>query len=51
VGGGFDFRISGHVSIRPVQAEYFMTRLPNGLDDRENNLRLGAGIVLRLGRN
>ena len=49
-GGGLDFRVSKHVSIRPLQAEYFMTRLPNGLNNRENNLRIGAGIVLRLGR-
>jgi hypothetical protein len=30
-----------------VQAEYFVTRLPNGLNNRENNLRIGAGIILR----
>lgn len=48
-GGGVDSRVSAHVSVRPIQAEYLMTRLPNGLDDRENNLRLRAGIVLHLG--
>ncbi|MGD1023505.1 MAG: outer membrane beta-barrel protein [Candidatus Sulfotelmatobacter sp.] len=49
-GGGIDFKVSRHVSVRPVQAEYFMTRLPNGLDNRENNLRIGAGIAVRLGK-
>lgn len=49
VGGGVDFKVSTHVSVRPVQAEYFMTRLPNGLNNRENNLRIGTGIILRLG--
>jgi outer membrane immunogenic protein len=49
-GGGVDFRVSKHVSIRPVQAEYFMTKIPDGLNNRQNNLRVGAGIVLRLGR-
>lgn len=49
-GGGIDFRVSRQVSVRPVQAEYFMTRLPNGLNNRENNLRIGAGIVVRLGK-
>jgi outer membrane immunogenic protein len=49
VGGGVDFKVSTRVSVRPVQAEYFMTRLPNGLNNRENNLRIGAGIILRLG--
>ncbi len=47
-GGGIDFRLSEYVSIRPVQAEYFMTTLSNGLNNRQNNLRLGAGIVLRI---
>jgi outer membrane immunogenic protein len=50
VGGGVDFKVSQYVSIRPVQAEYFMTRLPNGLNDRENNFRIGAGVVLRIRR-
>ncbi|MFY9845616.1 MAG: outer membrane beta-barrel protein [Terriglobales bacterium] len=49
-GGGIDFRVSSHVSIRPVEAEYFMTKIPDGLNNRQNNLRIGAGIVVRLGR-
>jgi opacity protein-like surface antigen len=49
-GGGIDFRVSGHISVRPVEAEYFMTTIPDGLDNRQNNLRLSAGIVLRFGR-
>jgi outer membrane immunogenic protein len=49
-GGGIDFKVSRNISIRPIQAEYFMTRLPNGLNNRENNLRIGAGIVFRLSR-
>ena len=49
-GGGIDFKVSRHISIRPVQAEYFMTKIPDGLNNRQDNLRVGAGIVLRLGR-
>ncbi len=49
-GGGIDYKVFGHVSLRPVQAEYFMTKLPDGLNNRQGNLRLGAGIVVRLGR-
>ena len=49
-GGGIDFKVSKHVSIRPVQAEYFMTKIPDGLNNRQDNLLLGAGIVIRLGR-
>ena len=49
-GGGIDFKVSRHVSLRPVQAEYFMTKLPDSLNNRQDNLRLGAGVVFRLGR-
>ena len=49
-GGGIDFKVSRHVSVRPIEAEYFMTKIPDGLNNRQNNLRVGAGIVLRLGR-
>lgn len=48
-GGGIDVRVSRHFSIRPVQAEYFMTKIPDGLSNRQNNFRLGAGIVFRFG--
>lgn len=48
-GGGVNVPISRHLAIRPVQADYFQTYLPNGASNRENNLRLGAGIVFRIG--
>src|SRR5271166_927157 len=49
-GGGIDFKVSRNVSVRPISAEYFMTKIPDGLNNRQNNLRIGAGVVLRLGR-
>jgi hypothetical protein len=49
-GGGIDFKVSAHFSVRPIQAEYLMTRLPNGLNNREDNLRIGAGVILRFGK-
>ena len=49
-GGGIDLRISRYFTVRPLQAEYFMTKFPDGANDRQNNFRYGAGIVLRLGR-
>jgi opacity protein-like surface antigen len=49
VGGGIDFKVSKHVSVRPVQAEYFMTKIPDGLNNRQNNFRFGAGVVFRFG--
>jgi len=49
-GGGIDVNVSRHISVRPVQAEYFMTKIPDNLNN-QNNLRLGAGVVVRLGRD
>jgi hypothetical protein len=48
-GGGIDLKVSKHCSIRPVQAEYFLTKIPDGLNNRQNNFRVGAGIVFRFG--
>jgi len=48
-GGGIDFKVSKHISIRPVQAEYFLTKIPDGLNNRQNNFRFGAGVVFRFG--
>ena len=50
VGGGLDIRVSRHFSVRPVQAEYLLTKIPDGLNNRQNNVRLSAGIVYRFGR-
>lgn len=48
-GGGIDVRVSRHFSIRPIQAEYLMTRLPNGLNNRQDNFRFSAGVSLTFG--
>jgi len=47
-GGGIDLRVSKHFAVRPFQAEYFMTRFPDGASHLQNNFRFGAGIVWRL---
>ena len=49
VGGGLDVRISRHISFRTVEAEYFLTKISDGLNNRQNNFRVGVGIVLRFG--
>jgi hypothetical protein len=49
-GAGIDLRVSRYFTVRPLQAEYFMTKFPDGANNRQNNFRFGAGIVLRLGR-
>ena len=48
VGGGVDLRLSHHFAFRPIQANWVRTQFPNGSTNIQNNLRLGAGVVLRL---
>ena len=50
VGGGVDYHLSHHWSIRPLQLEYLQTRFKE-FDvvggDSQNNLRLSTGVVFR----
>jgi opacity protein-like surface antigen len=51
-GGGVDIKINKHVSFRPVQLEYFLTRLHNyrsGTDNDQHNLRYSAGFNFTFG--
>jgi opacity protein-like surface antigen len=50
-GGGLDVRLSEHITVRPVQAEYFLTKIPDGVNNRQNNFRYSAGISLLLGKS
>jgi hypothetical protein len=47
-GGGLDLRVGDVLSLRPFQADYLYTGLPNSTVNRQNNLRLSAGVLLRL---
>jgi len=46
-GGGIDIKVSRYVSIRPVQVEYLMTKFPDGINNRQDNIRFSAGVVFR----
>ncbi len=46
-GGGVNVNISRHFALRAVQADYMQTQLPNAGSNREDHLRVAAGIVLR----
>jgi opacity protein-like surface antigen len=48
-GGGVDLSLSRHVAIRPVQAEYFLTKFPDGNNNLQSNFRFSAGIIFRFG--
>ena len=47
-GGGLNISLSRYLALRPLQADYFLTTLPNDAANRQNSLRLGAGIVFKL---
>lgn len=48
VGGGLDVRVGRRLSLRAVEADYGLTQLPNGVNDRQNLLRLSTGVTFRL---
>jgi opacity protein-like surface antigen len=50
VGGGLDIAVSKHIWIRAVQADYFYSELRNLDGNRQNQIRIGAGVVFRGGR-
>ena len=47
-GAGIDYPLSSLVALRG-QADYLYTGLPNGGNNRQNDLRVGAGLVIRFG--
>jgi hypothetical protein len=50
IGGGADVRVNRRISVRPLQAEYFLMRFPDGASNRQNGFRYSTGVVFRLGR-
>lgn len=49
-GGGVDLRINSHVALRVAEIDYMLTTVDNGSNNHQNNLRLGAGFILRWSR-
>ena len=49
IGGGLDAKVAPHIAIRVAQIDYLLTKLPDDKDDRQNNVRVSAGIVFRWG--
>jgi hypothetical protein len=50
-GVGLDWKLNHSLGIRVIQAEYLYSQFPNGTagDNRQNNVRLSAGVVLSFG--
>jgi hypothetical protein len=48
IGGGIDFKATKHLAIRPIEADYFLTRFINQITTGQNNqhnFRYQAGLV------
>lgn len=46
-GGGVEVGVNNWLSIRPVEAEYLITHLPNGINAHQHSARFSSGIVFR----
>jgi peptidoglycan-associated lipoprotein len=49
-GGGLEVRLRHRISLVPVEANYLLTTFHNGVDNRQNDLRLSAGVMFRIRR-
>ena len=51
-GGGFDVSLTDHISVKPFQMEYLMTRAAGVFNNNnlQNNMRYSAGFVFRFGK-
>jgi hypothetical protein len=50
LGGGVDMPLTYGISLRLIQADYYMTDFPNGADNHQNNILVGAGVIVRWSR-
>lgn len=46
-GGGLDIAVTHHIGIRAIEGDYYLTHFPNGVNGRQNNLRISAGLIFR----
>jgi hypothetical protein len=52
VGGGLDYRLGKHFSLRPVEVDYVLTRFPSlatGSRENQNSIAASAGIIFTFG--
>ena len=48
LGGFAEVQVSRAFNLRVAQIDYVQTNLPNGVDNRQRNIRVGAGITFRV---
>lgn len=47
-GGGLNLNLKSHLALRALEIDYLRTQLPNGTNNVQNNVILGAGIVFSI---
>jgi hypothetical protein len=50
-GGGLHISLGRRWILQPIQAEYLLTTFPNNAANRQNDIRLSSGLLLRMGRD
>ena len=50
-GGGLDIGFTRRIAVRAFEADYYLTRFDNGVNDHQNNLRIAAGVIIRFGES
>ena len=50
-GAGLNWNVSRRIAFRIVQVDYLQTHLPNDTNNRQDHLRIVAGIVWRIGKS
>jgi peptidoglycan-associated lipoprotein len=48
-GGGLHYALYGRLGLNLVQLDWLHSTLPNGSNDKQNDLRIGTGLYLRFG--
>jgi hypothetical protein len=48
-GGGLDVGLTRRIALRAFEADYYLTRFDNGVNDHQNNLRIAVGVIIRFG--
>jgi outer membrane immunogenic protein len=48
-GGGLDIGLTRRIALRAFEADYYLTRFDNGVNDHQNNLRIAVGVIIRFG--
>jgi outer membrane immunogenic protein len=46
-GGGASIKLNRRFALRLIEADYLLTTFDNGSNNHQNNLRIGAGIVIK----